>query len=95
MSTYQEYTAKIAELQQLAEAARKNEIAGAKAQIAAIMKDYGLTVADLGGVKTKAVKARAPVAVKYRDDATGETWTGRGRAPKWLEGKDKNQYLIK
>jgi DNA-binding protein H-NS len=95
MPTYKEYTAKIAELQQLAEAARKNEIAGAKAQIAAIMKDYGLTIEDLGGAKSKPVKARAPVAVKYRDDATGETWTGRGRAPKWLVGKDKNQYLIK
>lgn len=95
MSTYQEYTAKIAELQQLAEAARKNEIAGAKAQIAAIMKNYGLTVEDLGGAKAKVAKARVPVAVKYRDDATGETWTGRGRAPKWLEGKDKAQYLIK
>ena len=40
MSTYQEYAAKIAELQQLAEAARKNEIAGAKAQIAEIMSQY-------------------------------------------------------
>lgn len=95
MSTYQEYTAKIAELQQLAEAARKNEIAGAKAQITAIMKDYGLTIADLGGAKAKTTKVRIPVAAKYRDDATGETWTGRGRSPKWLEGKDKNQYLIK
>ena len=96
MSTYQEYTAKIAELQQLAEAARKNEIAEAKAQIAAIMKDYGLTVEDLGGAKAKSVKAaRIPVAAKYRDDATGDTWTGRGRSPKWLEGKDKHQYLIK
>lgn len=98
MSTYQEYTAKIAELQQLAEAARKSEIAGAKAQIAAIMKDYGLTVDDLGRADpkaTKTVKARNPVAAKYRDDATGETWTGRGRSPKWLEGKDKNQFLIK
>ena len=95
MSTYQEYTAKIAELQQLAEAARKNEIAGAKAQVVAIMKDYGLTVEDLGGAKTRAGKVRNSVAAKYRDDATGETWTGRGRSPKWLEGKDKAQYLIK
>lgn len=95
MSTYQEYAAKIAELQQLAEAARKNEIADAKAQIAAIMKDYGLTVEDLGGARAKTVKVRVPVAAKYRDDATGETWTGRGRSPKWLEGKDKAQYLIK
>lgn len=89
MSTYQEYTAKIAELQQLAEAARNNEIAGAKAQIAAIMKDYGLTVEDLGGAKAKTVKVRVPVAVKYRDNATGETWTGRGRAPKWRKVKTK------
>ncbi|KQQ40236.1 histone family protein nucleoid-structuring protein H-NS [Duganella sp. Leaf126] len=96
MTTYQEYKAKIAELENLAENARKNEITKAKEQIATIMRDYGLTVADLGTVtKAKPVKTRAPVPTKYRDEATGQTWTGRGRAPKWLEGKDKNQYLIK
>lgn len=95
MTTYQEYTAKIAELQELAEAARKNELAGAKAQIAGIMKEYGLSIDDLRETKTKAVKAPSTVAVKYRDNATGETWTGRGRPPRWLEGKDKDQYLIK
>ncbi|MBA5608666.1 H-NS histone family protein [Duganella sp. FT3S] len=96
MTTYQEYKAKIAELESLAETARKNELQAAKEQIAAIMRDYGLTLADLGGVtKAKPAKTRAPVPTKYRDEATGQTWTGRGRAPKWLEGKDKEQYLIK
>jgi DNA-binding protein H-NS len=96
MTTYQEYKSKIAELESLAESARKNEIAQAKEKVTAIMREYGLTVADLGGVaKVKTVKTRAPVPTKYRDDATGQTWTGRGRAPKWLEGKDKNDYLIK
>jgi DNA-binding protein H-NS len=96
MTTYQEYKAKIAELENLAENARKNEVSKAKEQIATIMRDYGLTIADLGTVsKAKPVKTRAPVPTKYRDDATGQTWTGRGRAPKWLEGKDKNQFLIK
>lgn len=96
MTTYQEYKTKIAELENLAENARKNEISKAKDQIASIMREFGLTVADLGGVaKVKTVKTRAPVPTKYRDDATGQTWTGRGRAPKWLEGKDKNDYLIK
>lgn len=94
MSTYQEYTAKIAELQALAEAARKNEIAGAREKIAAIMREHGLTLADLGGAaKVKAYKARAVVPIKYRNEA-GETWTGRGRTPKWLEGKDKDQFLV-
>ncbi|WP_311196639.1 H-NS family nucleoid-associated regulatory protein [Rugamonas fusca] len=34
------------------------------------------------------------MALKYRDEATEQTWTGRRRSPKWLEGKDKNQYLV-
>ncbi len=96
MTTYQEYKAKIAELENLAESARKNEVQAAKEKIAAIMRDFGLTVADLGGVaKAKPVKTRAPVPTKYRDNATGQTWTGRGRAPKWLEGKNKEDFLIK
>lgn len=96
MTTYQEYKAKIAELENLAETARKNEIAQAKERVTAIMREYGLSVADLAGTtKVKSTKPRAPVPTKYRDDATGQTWTGRGRAPKWLEGKNKNDYLIK
>ena len=31
---------------------------------------------------------------KYRDPATGATWTGRGREPKWIEGKDRAGYLV-
>lgn len=95
MSTYQEYAAQIAELQQLAEAARRSEIADAKEKIASIMKTYGLSIDDLREAKTKPLKAYNPVPAKYRNDATGETWTGRGRAPRWLDGKDKNEFLIK
>ena len=43
----------------------------------------------------KPVKPRAPVPMKYRDPASGQSWTGRGRAPKWLEGKKKEDFLIK
>lgn len=96
MTTYQEYKAKIAELESLAEKARNDEVQSAKEQILTIMRTYNLTAADLSSnTKAKSVKTRAPVPTKYRDDATGQTWTGRGRAPKWLEGKDKNQFLIK
>ncbi|UGQ48286.1 H-NS histone family protein [Massilia endophytica] len=97
MTTYQEYQAKIAELQKAAETARKNEINQAKEKIAEIMREYKLTLADLGpSIKsTKPVKPRAPVPMKYRDDKTGQTWTGRGRAPKWLEGRNKEDFLIK
>lgn len=96
MSTsYQEIQKQIAELQAKAEEARRAEVAAARAQIQSIMTEYGLTVADIAGV-AKAHKApRKPVEIKYKDYATGDTWTGRGRAPKWLEGKDKDQYLVR
>ena len=40
------------------------------------------------------------VAVKYRDLATGDTWTGRGRMARWLKvkqdaGEDIAKYLVK
>ncbi|MFM1816336.1 MAG: hypothetical protein RLZ98_3031 [Pseudomonadota bacterium] len=35
-------------------------------------------------------KARGPVAAKYADPKEpGNTWTGRGRMPKWLSAKIK------
>lgn len=95
-ATYAEITKQIAELQRAAEEARKNEISGAKAKIAAIMQEHGLTVADLSGAsKTKPIKAKSIVPPQFKNPETGELWTGRGRAPRWLEGKDKEQFRIK
>ena len=94
VSSYSQIQAQIAELQKQAEAARATEIAAAKAQIAELMKVHGLTLADLTG-KPKAVKTSNPVAAKYKDPASGATWTGRGRAPLWLNGQDKEKFLIR
>ncbi|MRW88424.1 H-NS histone family protein [Duganella sp. FT80W] len=96
MSTYKDYQKQIAELQAKADQARHAEVGEAKAKIQAIMREYGLTLADIGGSSKQLSKTpRKPVEVKYKNEATGDTWTGRGRAPKWLEGKDKEQYLIR
>ncbi len=43
---------------------------------------------------------RAAVAPKYRDNDSGQTWTGRGKAPTWLAarlaaGASKESFLIK
>ena len=38
---------------------------------------------------------RGRVAPKYRNPATGETWSGRGKAPLWIAGKDREQFLIR
>jgi DNA-binding protein H-NS len=52
------------------------------------MAEYGLTVADLHGKPTasgRATRKGAKVPAKYRDPATGDSWSGRGLQPKWLK----------
>jgi len=95
MRTYAEIQAQIAELETKAKEARAAELAGAKAQIAEIMATHGLTLDDLRGVRGKATKARRAVPAKYRNRDTGDTWTGRGREPLWLAGKNRDDFLIK
>jgi len=53
-------------------------------------------------VRQKTSVARAPTDVvdaKYRDPATNETWSGRGRMATWLKrkqeaGEDIDKYLV-
>jgi len=57
----------------------------AVAKIKTLMSEYGLTLADLSGRTPKVGKTTSKVAAKYRNQATGETWSGRGLQPKWLK----------
>ncbi|MDR0934049.1 MAG: H-NS histone family protein [Burkholderiaceae bacterium] len=96
MSTYKQIQDQIRQLQQQAEVLRKKELGNAISQVRAIMAEYGLTISDLGIIgKKKGGRARVPLAPKYRNPSTGETWSGRGKAPKWLDTKNKEKYLIK
>ena len=98
MSTYKELQHQIERLQKEADQARKTELSNAIADIQSKMREFGISPEDLGfGVRKRmAVKAvRKPVAPKYRNDDTGETWSGRGKPPKWMAGRDKAQFLIR
>jgi DNA-binding protein H-NS len=72
---------------QIAEAQRE-ERGSAIAKVKALMTEYGLTLADIG---TRSPSTGAPrkssgkVAAKYRNPATGDTWSGRGLKPNWLK----------
>lgn len=95
MTTYAEYVEQIAKLQSLAEAARKDEINGAIQKIRELMQLHGVTVEDLAsGSRAKPSKNKATVAAQFKNLETGETWSGRGRAPRWLDGKDRDAYRI-
>ena len=83
-----EIAAKIAEQQNAAKTS-------VLAQIKRVVTEYNLTVAEvveaLGGLKNsrKGTKAKA----KYKDDQ-GNTWSGRGKQPKWMNGADPQKFLI-
>ena len=87
----------MADLKQLLEqkAAIEKQIADAQrqarsdavAKVRAMMAEYGLTAADLTAKSSSRTTAAAgrKVAAKYRNTATGESWSGRGLQPKWLK----------
>ena len=89
--------------------ANKAERAGAIAKAKAIIAEHGLKASDLFGSarvgssesgpskrsgSNKGSKSGNKVAPKYRDPVSGATWTGRGRSPTWLGGRNKNDFLI-
>lgn len=73
--------------------ARSNEIAAAVAKVRELIAEYGLTVQDV--FPSRATRSNSKVAAKYIDPETKKTWTGRGKAPVWIAGKDREQYLIR
>lgn len=82
-------------LEQRIKAARQDAISGAIAKIQSLIAEFELTPQDVfPPARSRSTVAGTKVAPKYRDPATGQTWTGRGKAPKWIDGKDRNQFLI-
>jgi len=112
MATYQELLEQKRALDQQQAALLKQiaaqqdaEKAGAVERVRAIMSEYGLTVEDLNEQKksrksasTSSIKG-SKVAPKYKDPASGSTWSGRGLKPKWLtaaieSGKTVEEFAV-
>ncbi|TDM06514.1 MAG: histone family protein nucleoid-structuring protein H-NS [Ideonella sp. MAG2] len=101
MSSIQELLAQKAELDRRIAEAQRAAKSDAIAKVKALMSEYGLTAADLAGRAPSAAKPESTrkVAAKYRDPASGQSWTGRGLKPKWLQaalasGKSLSDFAI-
>mgnify|MGYP000995386859 CR=1 FL=1 len=93
MSKVAELQAQIAALQAQVEEAKKSEQADAIAQCRALIAQYDLTEKQLFS-KRGAPKSAGKAPAKYRDPATGRTWSGKGRTPLWMAGKNKEDFAI-
>ncbi len=94
-----------------AEGEKKKKAVG---QVVALMRKLGVTPEDLGAHRPRSTRGRPakkaakkaakkrvgkPVAPKFRNAKTGDTWSGRGRTPRWLaaleaQGKSREDYRI-
>jgi DNA-binding protein H-NS len=103
MAKYSELMAQAKALMAQAEQARKEELAAVIADIKDKMKQYSITVADLGAASSGAAKrngkSKSAAPAKYRGP-NGELWSGGpGRKPKWVlealaAGKSLDEFLI-
>ena len=91
--------ARIAKLEAQARKVSAAEKPGLKAAIA-LIKKHKLSLSDIsaalgksgklvvGGAKSSAKRATKKAKIKFRD-GDGNTWSGRGLAPKWLVAAEK------
>ncbi|RQR29532.1 H-NS histone family protein [Burkholderia sp. Bp9143] len=96
-SDYKTLKAQLDALQEKTEAARVAELEALVADMRANVAEYGITAEQIFGRQrvAKGKKVGGHVAAKYQNPKTGETWSGRGRAPAWIKDvKDRTRFLI-
>ena len=95
MSSYKALLKQREALEQKINEARRNELSEAVAQVRALVAEFGLTAQDVFPVgRARSASAGSKVAPKYRNPATGQTWTGRGKPPKWIQNESREQFAI-
>ena len=112
-SAKQKIEKEIQKLQKQAQALQVKQRGPVINSIIRSMREYEITPDEIAEVFNKKtarttvrktssapVKSKRPVPAKYRHSETGATWTGRGKAPRWVtdaeaEGRDRSDFLIK
>ncbi|AOJ34156.1 H-NS family nucleoid-associated regulatory protein [Burkholderia metallica] len=94
---YKALKAQLDVLQERTEAARLAELEAIIAQVRELVAEYGITEDQIFGRKRakKAASSATATEPKYQNPKTGETWSGRGRAPLWIrDAKNRDRFLI-
>ncbi|WP_082727886.1 H-NS histone family protein [Burkholderia mayonis] len=97
MATYEELKAQLDALNKEAEAAKQREISTVLSEIREAVLRFEIRPEQIFPHWTRLRspdKRRGPISPKYRNPMTGETWSGRGRAPKWMSGLPRDEFVI-
>ena len=85
------------ELDALISERQRVERTNAIGQAAHLINIYNIRSDELFGKAAPKKAGKSVSAPKYRNKATGETWTGRGRAPNWLKelsDEQRAEFLV-
>lgn len=89
--TLKELETSLAALDAKITSARKIESEAALNKIHELVAEFGFTVQQLFPIGAAEKKKRQP---KYRDEESGATWSGIGKPPTWIAGRDRENFLI-
>jgi DNA-binding protein H-NS len=95
VSKYRELLEQKKALDAQIQAAYEGERAVVIDEIRQKIADYAIDLKDLAPGQRGRLKATGAVEPKYRDPKSGATWSGRGRAPRWMDGSPKDSFLIR
>ena len=75
------------QIERLKAAKQNEERSSLRQRLTGLAKSHGFDIHELFG---KGRKGKGTVAIKYRDpNNSANTWTGRGRMPRWLVAATK------
>ncbi|MBY8610624.1 H-NS histone family protein [Burkholderia arboris] len=87
MKTYQEYI-------EYSESIKK-ELEQTRLKIAErVLREVRECVEEFGFNPEDVFSGRRKHFTKYYNPATGQTWSGRGREPLWIRGKDRKLFEL-
>ncbi|MBN3815664.1 H-NS histone family protein [Paraburkholderia sp. Se-20369] len=94
MSTYRELLGHLEILQKEIGLAREQEANLLAERVKEILAESGIPLHDVLAQHRQNGRGRSSIKQKYWDPQSGATWSGRGRMPRWLVGKDIEQFRL-
>lgn len=97
MATYKELLEQQKQLQVQISEVRAREVSDVISRIRQLADEYQLSPYEIFPATrslTRKTVLTSVVAPKYRDPVSGATWSGRGKPPNWIKGKNREEFLI-
>lgn len=95
MATYKDLVAQRKVLNKQIEQARKAELTVGTAKVLELVSQYELTARDVFPESVRISRKKSVLVIqKCRGPQTGATWSGRGRPPLWMAGKERGAFAI-